>query len=44
VSRVLDEHLAPGSGEWVGGNSVTLDDVLHADAWARARAAEISGG
>jgi 1-deoxy-D-xylulose-5-phosphate reductoisomerase len=44
VSRVLDEHLAPGSGEWVAGNSVTLDDVLHADAWSRARAAEISGG
>jgi len=44
VARVLDEHLATGSGEWVDGNSVTLDDVLHADAWARARAAEISGG
>ncbi|MEY4136673.1 MAG: hypothetical protein RL205_801, partial [Actinomycetota bacterium] len=44
VSRVLDEHLAAGSGEWVDGNSVTLDDVLHADAWARARAAEIAGG
>jgi 1-deoxy-D-xylulose-5-phosphate reductoisomerase len=44
VARVLDEHLAAGSGEWVDGNSVTLDDVLHADAWARARAAEIAGG
>lgn len=44
VTRVLDEHLAPGSGEWVPGNSVTLPDVLHADAWSRARAAEISGG
>ena len=44
VSRVLDEHMAAGSGEWVTGNAVTLPDVLHADAWARARAAEISGG
>ncbi|MFM8156143.1 MAG: 1-deoxy-D-xylulose-5-phosphate reductoisomerase [Actinomycetes bacterium] len=44
VSRVLDEHLTPGSGEWVAGNSVTLAGVLHADAWSRARAAEISGG
>jgi 1-deoxy-D-xylulose-5-phosphate reductoisomerase len=44
IARVLDEHLAPGSGEWVPGNSATLEDVLHADTWARARAAEISGG
>jgi 1-deoxy-D-xylulose-5-phosphate reductoisomerase len=44
IAEVLDEHLAPGSGEWVSGNSVTLDDVLHADTWARARAAKISGG
>jgi 1-deoxy-D-xylulose-5-phosphate reductoisomerase len=44
VTRVLDEHLAPGSGEWVPGNAVTLDDVLHADAWARARATAIAGG
>lgn len=42
VARVLDEHCAPGSGEWVSGNAVTLEDVLHADAWARARAAEIT--
>jgi len=42
VARVLDEHLTPGSGEWVSGNAVTLDDVLHSDAWARARAAEIT--
>jgi 1-deoxy-D-xylulose-5-phosphate reductoisomerase len=44
VARVLEEHLAPGSGEWVPGNAVTLDDVLHADAWARARATAIAGG
>jgi len=44
VARVLDEHMAPGSGEWVPGNAVTLDDVLHADAWARARATAIAGG
>ena len=44
VARVLDEHLAPGSGEWVPGNAVTLDDVLHADTWARARATAIAGG
>ncbi len=43
VAQVLDEHLAPGSGEWVPGNAVTLDDVLHADAWSRVRAAEIAG-
>ncbi len=43
VAKVLDEHLAPGSGEWVPGNEVTLDAVLHADTWARARAAEIAG-
>ena len=44
VASVLEEHLAPGSGEWVPGNAVTLDDVLHADAWARARATAIAGG
>lgn len=44
VASVLEEHLAPGSGEWAPGNAVTLDDVLHADAWARARATAIAGG
>jgi 1-deoxy-D-xylulose-5-phosphate reductoisomerase len=41
VERVLEEHLAAvPSG---GGNSLTLDGVLQAEAWARARARDVSG-
>lgn len=35
VAAVVDEHL---DGAWVSGSSVTLEDVLAADAWARERA------
>ena len=48
VAAVLDEHLAAGrdavtseGAGWVSGNAVTLADVLSADAWSRARAAEL---
>jgi 1-deoxy-D-xylulose-5-phosphate reductoisomerase len=34
VTAVVEEHL---KGDWVSGSSVTLEDVLAADAWARAR-------
>jgi len=32
VSRVVEEHLESG---WIAGDSVTLEDVLAADMWAR---------
>ena len=35
VAAVVEEHL---EGSWVEGASVTLEDVLAADAWARERA------
>ena len=38
VARVVEEHLA---GDWVPGSSVTLTDVLAADAWAREKAIAI---
>jgi 1-deoxy-D-xylulose-5-phosphate reductoisomerase len=38
VSRVVDEHMQSG---WVSGDSVTLEDVLAADGWARARTEEL---
>jgi 1-deoxy-D-xylulose-5-phosphate reductoisomerase len=38
VAAVVEEHL---KGEWVSGSSVTLEDVLAADAWARGRAGEL---
>ena len=41
VSTVVEEHL---EGSWVSGASVTLEDVLAADAWARERARELVGG
>jgi len=34
VSAIVEEHLNSG---WVSGETVTLDDVLAADAWARER-------
>jgi 1-deoxy-D-xylulose-5-phosphate reductoisomerase len=37
IERVLTAHDVPSTGE------LTLDDVLGADAWARARAAEVVG-
>ncbi|MFB4316716.1 1-deoxy-D-xylulose-5-phosphate reductoisomerase [Actinomadura sp. 21ATH] len=40
VARVVDEHGAGGSD---GPTGLTLDDVLAADAWARARTREITG-
>lgn len=46
VARVLDEHLggkfAAAGGGWASGNEVTLENVLAADTWARARAVEIA--
>ncbi len=48
IGRVVDEHLAGGTGEtgsaWVEGNRTTLEDVLSADAWARDRARQIIVG
>ncbi|XVQ13235.1 1-deoxy-D-xylulose-5-phosphate reductoisomerase [Spirillospora sp. CA-255316] len=41
VARVVEEH-GTGSGA-PGGGGLTLDDVLAADAWARARAREVTG-
>jgi 1-deoxy-D-xylulose-5-phosphate reductoisomerase len=41
VERVLEEHLAALPS--AGGNSLTLDGVLQAEAWARARARDVSG-
>ncbi|HEY8480746.1 MAG TPA: 1-deoxy-D-xylulose-5-phosphate reductoisomerase [Spirillospora sp.] len=38
VARVLDEH----DGQGPGGSAPSLDDVLAADAWARARARELT--
>lgn len=38
LSRVVDEHLASGSG-----NPRTVDDVLAAEDWARTRARELTG-
>ncbi len=38
VGRTLDEAIPPGA---VGGNRVTLEDVLKADTWARARVREL---
>ena len=50
VARVLDEHLAGGDGREGSsfapggtGNPLGLSDVLSAEAWARARADEITG-
>lgn len=46
VAQVLDEHLggkfAAAGGGWASGNEVTLENVLAADTWARARAVEIA--
>jgi 1-deoxy-D-xylulose-5-phosphate reductoisomerase len=39
VARVVSEHRAAGPG-----NSVTLDDVLDAEIWARTRARELTDG
>jgi len=39
IARVLGEHDVPSKGE-----ETTLDDVLAADAWARARARELTEG
>jgi hypothetical protein len=52
VARVVDEHLR-GAGQagvagdvtgsaYVGGNDLTLADVLTAEVWARARAQQVS--
>ncbi|MEY2990322.1 MAG: hypothetical protein RLZZ163_1238, partial [Actinomycetota bacterium] len=35
VSALVEEHL---DGTWVSGSSLTLQDVLAADEWARERA------
>ena len=47
VNQVLDEHLsgkfAAAGGSWVPGNEVSLESVIAADSWARARAREIAG-
>ena len=40
VARVVEEH---GTGSGTPGGGLTLDDVLAADAWARARAREVTG-
>jgi 1-deoxy-D-xylulose-5-phosphate reductoisomerase len=42
ISDVLAEHEDEHRGE-TGGNSLTLDDVLHAEQWARRRARELAG-
>jgi 1-deoxy-D-xylulose-5-phosphate reductoisomerase len=39
VARVLEEHI---TRPVAAGNRLTFDDVLEADAWARARAREIT--
>jgi 1-deoxy-D-xylulose-5-phosphate reductoisomerase len=41
VARVVADHAA-GAGPAHGGNAVGVDDVLAAEAWARARAREIT--
>jgi 1-deoxy-D-xylulose-5-phosphate reductoisomerase len=50
IGVVLDEHLIgfpgptdPGSGSSDGASSLTVDDVLEADRWARRRATEVLG-
>jgi 1-deoxy-D-xylulose-5-phosphate reductoisomerase len=48
VAAVVEEHLAGGEAgisgsSWVDGNNVTLQDVISADGWARARAEQILG-
>jgi len=50
IGVVLDEHLAsipspadPGSGSSESASSLTVDEVLEADRWARRRAAEVLG-
>ncbi|MBE1534819.1 1-deoxy-D-xylulose-5-phosphate reductoisomerase [Actinomadura algeriensis] len=40
IARVLDEHDPGSTGSSAG---LTLDDVLAADAWARARTAHVTG-
>ena len=46
VGAVLAEHLGGGDGRigstWIAGNSLTLENVIAADLWARQRALEIS--
>ncbi|GAA3493039.1 hypothetical protein GCM10019016_001380 [Streptomyces prasinosporus] len=37
VTRVVEEHDTPGTG-----TSLTVSDVLEAEAWARARARELT--
>ncbi|KJY33714.1 MULTISPECIES: 1-deoxy-D-xylulose-5-phosphate reductoisomerase [unclassified Streptomyces] len=39
VAKVVAEHGAPA-----GGTSLTVEDVLHAEDWARARARELAAG
>jgi 1-deoxy-D-xylulose-5-phosphate reductoisomerase len=39
VAAVVQEHL---DGAWVSGASVTLQDVLASDEWARGRARELA--
>ena len=41
VAQVVAEH-AVSAGPAHGGNAVSVDDVLAAEAWARARAGEIT--
>ena len=46
VARVLEEHLGgknlTSGGAWVPGNEVSLENVIAADTWARARSREIA--
>ncbi|HEX6579014.1 MAG TPA: 1-deoxy-D-xylulose-5-phosphate reductoisomerase [Jiangellaceae bacterium] len=42
VARVVAEHAASAGPAGDGGNATSVDDVLAAEAWARARAREIT--
>ena len=45
VSRVVDEHSVDGHGDAAGSDSdaLSVEEVLRADAWARARARKVLG-
>jgi 1-deoxy-D-xylulose-5-phosphate reductoisomerase len=44
VAKVVAEHGAPRYGIGSAGTSLTIEDVLDAEAWARARARELAAG
>ncbi|MGV9269246.1 1-deoxy-D-xylulose-5-phosphate reductoisomerase [Kitasatospora sp. NPDC003701] len=44
VAKVVAEHGQYDSGRGAAGTSLTVEDVLHAEDWARARARELAAG